>query len=187
MKSSYIFIVLAIMVFVSCSKDETPTDSSTNSVIMPLKFGNKWISRITAYDSIGSVLSSGYDTIHITSDTIIQGVNWYNGLYANRPDGLWLREGGGIFLFAKYPASINDSYYINFGNDSVKVISTNMSVTVPSGNYSCYQYRITHHGNTEVIFYFAVDKGFIKAEYYTTKNGRTYELIVLELQTLILH
>jgi hypothetical protein len=161
-------------------------------VIIPLKVGNSWTYKVTAYDSLGAILpfSIGDISLRVTSETTIGSEKWYqvNGsLLTNRADGMWSRDSAGREqLTFKYPANVNDSYSSSGG--PIVVSTTNQTVTVPQGQYACYGYRQGSGTGFDVIQYCAPNVGLVKVEaYQQTLSGRQYVATTFELKALTIN
>ncbi len=186
-------LVLALCVLnLSCKKDESSPAAALFGSIMPLKVGNSWTYKITGYDFLGAVLpfSFGDISLRITNETTIGSEKWYSldgSLVTNRADGLWSRDSlGREQLDLKYPANVNDTY--TSGSSQIVVTSTNQSIGVPQGQYSCYAYRYGSGTSFEVVQFCAPNVGIVKIEgYQRTLSGRTYVATTFELKGLTLN
>jgi hypothetical protein len=201
-------LLVTLFLQAGCKKDDNPVNQGgTNpTVLMPLKIGNQWIYRAVSLDSLGNVQNSDTSTFKIVRDTSIQNEKWYfigrdstaRELLTNRSDGLWymrLTSSGtvaqSVVLFAKHPANVNDTW---LGPDSTtaKLLAKNVSVTVPQGTYSCFQYTYANKNTQDLqqTKYFPVGVGFVRDEFYSkTSSGQSYvagrrELIGLSLNKL---
>jgi hypothetical protein len=217
MKNSRIFLLIVLGTIVGCKKDDSPIATNPiadNRSIMPLKIGNRWMGTFALYDSTGRITYSS-DTLLVTlfaieRDTIIQGERWYvtsgaslpptsfhpSLLLTARADGLWGRpnntSSSGSYLIAKFPCSLNDSYVT--GKDSnyrATLLSTNSSVSVPRGMYSCYQYRVSDRNNLsdyKSAYFMYPDSGFIRVDQYARMStGQCYVNASVFLKTLVLN
>ncbi|MBX2989832.1 MAG: hypothetical protein KF749_01545 [Bacteroidetes bacterium] len=154
MTKTNLFLIGAMVFFVSCSKDTEPTATGTNGtdVILPLKVGNQWIYQLTYSDTT----RPSYDTIAVTRDTLIGTEQWFlvrdlrffsfgvgprETWWTNRSTGLWGRDSGVSWLEWKFPASVGDSYLRPDG-DTVRILATNVPISVPAGRFPSYQYGI---------------------------------------------
>lgn len=141
----------------ACQNDQpAPVDPPGNQEppipILPLGPGKSWSHRVIIYDTAGMMVSRDTVVTTITLDTLIQGERWFAGepwagaWLANRGDGLYSLPAATRMpiLFLKHPAVRGEIYYGGAsGEDTVSVLSTVSSVTVPKGIYTCVRYRFT--------------------------------------------
>jgi hypothetical protein len=206
LKPSAIIIVLAAVFYCcSCNTSDNPVAPPVqSSVMMELKQGNQWTYRTTAFDSSGNVRSTGTTESRIVRDTMINNESWFFvrsdsttfELFTNKSDGLWymsLNSSGKIsqapVLIAKYPADVNDSWP-SLSGYTMKLAAKDMSVSVPSGTYSCYQYSIFDSASQSVLLnlYFSIGKGYVRSdELSRTPSGRTYVVYRKDLMNLTLN
>jgi hypothetical protein len=72
---------------------------------------------------------------------------------------------------------------------TAKFTVKDISVSVPSGSYSCYQYTFSEKNSQDVsrMIYFSIGKGYVRNVHLSkTKSGQTYvdyrsDLITLKL------
>lgn len=164
---------IAILLLSGCVESPTST-SSSSSVLMPLKIGNQWIGR-TASDSAGSTVYT-YDTLTIVEEVVKEGETWYKAntgeLFMNRENvGLLHAENdssdGCGCAIAEFPAERGDTMMLPDMSvllpnqtqpvDQVigrEVLSTDTSITVPAGTYSCYHYEVKVYSpaNARLLF-----------------------------------
>ena len=156
--------LLGLLLFTlsSCRKSN-PVNSSSGQQMWPLQVGNTWVMRWDRLDTSGNVLSSGYDTTLVTGDTLISGNTWYHvswggistDLMINKSDGVYNMSNGTAQPTWKYPAKVGDQYVLLAGSHYMNIQSTDTSLTVPEGIYSCYEYRdfqVADNLPTEVDF-----------------------------------
>jgi hypothetical protein len=220
MKKLNLLIALLVISFIlsSCG-DITNSDPNINtkviqynkvlanqvqSVIMPLKVGNRWIYRKE---------NSKLDTTEVMSMLKINGEDWFNvkhirmgNLFLTNTDvGLWYRCECETqsYLLAKYPINSNSFttgfyYGIQLIEDSlgnyhtiidtlyneVKIENT-VEVNVPKGKFTAILYKsnlksinIVHYFTIDLYFYYVPDLGLIKLEeYYNGSISQTFELV----------
>jgi hypothetical protein len=170
---------------------------------MELKVGNQWTYLSTFFDSLGNAQFTDTIGYKIIRDTLINSEKWFfvgndanpSELLTNRSDGLWYMNfnpsgipGQGAVLIAKYPASVNDTWFY-LDSTTAKLAAKDISVNVPSGTYSCFQYSYTEKHSQDVsrMLYFSIGKGYVRNESLSkTNSGRTYvedrrDLISLKL------
>jgi hypothetical protein len=203
MKSLAIFLLIgfSLFIFSSCKTSHSLANSSQNDQqILPLKVGDTWVFRYTHFDTTGAIQKTVYDTLMISTDTLVAGDTWYefsthNGrFYTNKPDGLWMMAGGTYpitpTLLYKYPASVGDSWNTSYANSmtlQVSVEQVNVSLTVPQGKYPCYEYRTSYNSKPQEDDYFCPGVGFIADDYYSyTNSGRMYKGAHRELVSVTL-
>jgi hypothetical protein len=136
--------------------------------IMPLAIGNRWIYYTETWDTLGWPTGARYDTVIIVSDTIIDGINWFNdnrgGRYSHQEGGLWKYWSGNLCLLAMYPAEVgemcnNCPQYANPLNPQLEVLTTDWQVTVDPGTYSCYRYYMSFGYYEPIVYYFYYSPG----------------------------
>jgi hypothetical protein len=69
-----LYLLLTTLLFISCDQGNVPNASLQ---IMPLKVGNRWIGRITEYDTNGNVASTRLDTLTVYKSEVVKGETWY--------------------------------------------------------------------------------------------------------------
>ena len=153
---------------------------------MPLKLGNYWKMEHTLYDSLGNVFYIDTTSQEVVRDTLLNNVHLfsfgsYKYYYTNNADGLWdyIFDSSGNeehYLYLKYPCKAGDIYDYQTGRPPVvvTVVSTNETVQVKAGSFSCILYRfdfpeIPSHTN----IYATSGIGIVKSE--TFSKGNTYQ------------
>jgi hypothetical protein len=128
-----LYLLLTALLFIACDQGNVP---NAPLQIMPLKVGNRWIGRITEYDTNGNVASTRFDTLTVYKSEVVNGETWYyrtmspavltirNGnpdsllfdtvqyAFTNRVDGLYQAEVTNFanpHCIAKYPATEGDT------------------------------------------------------------------------------
>ena len=204
MTMKYLFLAAVLTIGLAlqsaCDKDNPVSQGGGATILMPLKVGNQWTYLLKAYDTSGTAMVTDTITFALLRDTTIQNEKWYFivagasavELLANRPDGLWYRrigpDGQSPVLFAKYPASVNDTW-IGIDSSTARVVSTNAGISVPKGTYTCFHYTYAdkYYQFVTSARFFAVGIGFVRDEYYNlTNSGRTYVAMRRELTNLAL-
>ena len=141
---------------------------------MPLKVGNSWAYTRTDYDSTGALISSHPETTVVVRDTIIEGYTWYvlqgtffqNGLFTNKPNGLWQRWD--TVSFRSLPMQVNDSCAVIYG--FISLIDSSRQVSVPAGSFNCkyYLYRFPDlDWHVGYAFSYNPHIGMVKTEAYS--------------------
>lgn len=159
MKHALLIILLASYFISSCSdpidiedninKILVINDSLNTNGIKPLAYGNVWYYQVIEYDSTGLITDSYVFSDSVTADTIIDKSRWYrtSGFddywQSNHMDGLRFRKYQYPdpiieWLEAAYPAEIKHSWQCN--KSLRKIISTDTSISVTAGTFSCYYY-----------------------------------------------
>jgi len=187
-------LLISCAIFLLCAgcSDDSGTNGDSDGTIMPLAIGNAWHGTYTLYDELGNPGSSAYYRFEISGDTTINmagsdqawffmertlGTNTYlaDDLYRNGTNGIWMwvefdQEGTEPNLWAKYPASVGNSYLSGpVGNDTVTVMETSENITVPAGNFACYKYKVVSHsfiGQHTDYWWLAPGFGLVKYEEY---------------------
>ncbi len=156
--------------------EECPPDVVPD-VLINLNIPTWFVTDVVEYNTSGGIINA-YETITtIYSDTLIGDSTWMvledasssSHQYAvNRDNGVWYWSdtlSPPEALALKYPATAGENY--PFYEATITVVSTNASVTVPAGTFSCYYYE----ANVPIIgtiakFWCAPNIGIIKAEEY---------------------
>jgi hypothetical protein len=175
-------ITLAVaLVLCLASCDDIGTQTEVIGVIMPMKIGNEWVYKETAFDSVGQPIAIDYDTVRIARDSSLLGEMWFldnHGiLQTNRQDGRWVFAGT-PYMTEKYPARLNDSYVVQDSLSGIlaRVSGANISVVVPAGAYEAYGYRWSRltTANAVADFFFVPNIGMVKAATYSRSSTVTY-------------
>ncbi len=138
-----------------------------NSVILPLRVGNRWLYNVTEYDWRGGIDTQYYASIVVEKDTIIHNERWFyvrgwcggadiSILLTNTNVGLWFKcePCGDSFLEAQYPKVRNPyfsgeiSSFVLTGEDSLLTDTVLRwaryeevaQLEVPYGIYDCTKY-----------------------------------------------
>jgi hypothetical protein len=181
--------------FSGCKENDNSTASLTSwDVIVPLSVGNQWIYLVTDSTASSGRFIVDTITVQIIRDTTIQNEKWYmaerhshtfiptdaskkynTALWINRADGHWVGPYGPgmqflLYLAVKYPASVNDSWQLpqwdyTYPIITPTVISTNVRVDVPAGQFVCYE--IEYRDSVTLVpskAYYAINIGLIKSE-----------------------
>lgn len=154
-KLSFISIALSLMLILTACQDDS-TSPSKSKEIMPLALGNFWVYQQLYYDSNGNLTDSEIDTLLVKRQFTYNGKVYFSfDEYDEEHQDEGLRNAdGGLYqlnydydnetfsedLMFKYPAKTGDVFMIN--EEEVKVISTNATISVPKGSFSCYHYKI---------------------------------------------
>ncbi len=185
MKSIFFILIFAVVLITACSESSSP--SVKKNEIFPLKAGNSWTYQSKSIDT--TIITN----LWVEKDTLIQGESWYKILadsmfsyyYKNLDDGLWALDMQDFIyykpsnLIYKYPAKVNDEYYIE--HEKYKIISIDQKVEVPAGTFSCYVYQNDysnfdgHHYFNEV--YLSQGTGIIKSITYDNKENNENDTI----------
>ena len=181
MKLTPIILMLALA---ACTNGDSPIGTSgfSGTGIIPLKLGNSWQYFATQYDASGSEIWSFPYHLQILEDTLLDYESCYfitgRTLVVNRDDGLWGFDLGkpDQYLVLKYPVSRGYTYSTGAQREySITVRSTDTTVTVAAGTYSCYEYVARHVEGAEIHAYVAPQKGIVLAESYNPRqSGGTY-------------
>lgn len=203
MKSIKKGLLLSVTLFTlaSCNKSN-PVNSPGGEQILPLNMGNTWLMQYTVYDTTGATQGTTYDTTSVTMDTVLAGETWYHIatkissgplFYTNKSDGLWeMTLGSSIAptLLYKYPANVGDNWSVQMDastNYQVSLQSTGASVSVPKGNYACYDYRMLDNSQPVEEVYLNPGLGIVAIDIYaSTNSGRSYRVAHGELVSVSL-
>jgi hypothetical protein len=200
------FLVFILFTAIGCKNSNNPLSAQSNLHIWPLAMGNSWTLRSEVYDSNGVLLDSSAFSFWVKKDTIINSTNCYMlfemaiplATYnMNKSDGLWSlymsTSYQSSYLIYKYPATVGDQYSAPATIDGVtatvnyKLISTNASVSVPAGNFNCYQYQYTDSSGGINNIYLCPGVGPIKISHtLITSTSRIYMDLNAELKSYIL-
>jgi hypothetical protein len=210
----FLFVATAIQ---SCKKNDNPIVNNTQPAtpFIPLAVGNKWTYTFKGFDTTGNLQWTNSYYTQITRDTLIQNQQWFlypqnTSLYPidyliarNQTDGFysWDTLLNTSILLYKYSAARNYSYNIpiKVADTTMYLMATVVSVdtliTVPAGQFTCYNYFIpptffTRRGN--VYAYggentYISEKGIAKKQYVQlTPSGHFYVYQSMELQSIVL-
>jgi hypothetical protein len=208
MKMSFFctIVILIILFFVSCTHSTTSnpviTPNNDSTGIWPMKVGNEWIYETTIYDSNNVITGKYNDTLKIIKDTILGSEKAFmlespraKLAYASpkpyyiRPDGVYADPDGygTIHLYIKYPAIINEMYFLcqNCGDTTI-ISSLSQWISTIAGSFNCINYsRRVHIDNNLYRYslesYFSVGIGKIKEIYGQLPYEKYYGKRVTEL------
>lgn len=172
---------LSFQLVLLCGKTENEITDPYGiiSPIYPLKVGNKWTFRKTYSSAGGTVLGSDTVTQTIVGETMIEGEKWFLLRSTDNVDQLMTARQDGIYLYYpdiktavlryKYPVNMGEQYTSGYEEwtgavdtlvaFSMAVASTNEAISVPSGNYQCYEYYAP-----EVVATFGIETNGIGSE-----------------------
>jgi hypothetical protein len=167
MKAIVCVLVMLTLLF-ACGKDNS-TNPGPTTQIMPLKIGNSWTFSRATFDANGHTVIIDTLTETIVRDTIINNERWYiallssgdssrTDLMTNRADGLWGRRYDEAFIAINYPMAVGDT----LGDDGLFMTleSDTTSITVPAGDFSCYNYHL-FGSNIDIYNYYSPGIGQI--------------------------
>jgi hypothetical protein len=172
----------------ACGKKDK-INNSDNDVIMPLTIGNEWQGVLKTFTISGTMISEIPWTYRLDTKKEINNISWFemkyivndtetvnsNLLFTNRDDGLWARLNCDTStcpteLWAKYPAVKYDTFFtVNDTFPNAVVISTDTTINIPLGEYSCYAYRWYTPGgfNDYNVYYLTINLGLIRKELFS--------------------
>lgn len=189
---------LSICMLPSCQKSN-PVGPTGGQQIIPLKIGNTWLMHYTGYDTTGITRGAIDDTFKITTDTVVAGDTWYSisstvfsTLYlTNKSDGIWTSGSSTApCLIFKYPANVGDNWNAQVDPSTtfqISLQSKTISVTVPKGTYTCYEYRLITNSQPYLDLYLSPGVGFVAMDVYSSTNsGRSYKQAHGELTSFTL-
>jgi len=193
MKNSLLIILLSFFFSTSCKKENSDSQSSggTSQTIIPLAQGNIWNYRRISFPQ----QDTSFFSIWISGDTIVGSENWFkqysgqdssNYIFTkNKQDGFhyYHQNVGTDDLVYKYPAVVGDNYVASYYIDSITVQNIDTNITVPAGQFSCYEYHINEMGFYIYLSYFSPGTGKIKTISYTNGTvSNVSELISYHLE-----
>lgn len=173
----YLFLLLSLsFMFLSCSKDDNPTESQGSSAFipLPLKFQNYWTFNSTTPSGITEYTNTITSTTVINNETIFV----FNDDWLFDKDGFYYSDGAlyGLkvsnpsntteLIFPKNP-SVGQMWTITGEGFTLLLEAINVSVTVPAGTFSCYKILSTPPSgstNTQFYLYWSNGIGPVKAE-----------------------
>lgn len=187
MKLSCFFLIISLtMLNYSC--DENSTEGNFSDNLIPFKLNNSWEYVHFLYDSSGNVISLDTAITQIVKDTVISGIRFYkygiNSIdhYTTKEDGVWLYFFHFVdsteehSLYFKYPCKNGDTYSFTLGRPHalVSIISTNQSVEVEAGIFTCILYRFDLEGlDSYINIFIAPGIGIVKYENYQKRTTNT--------------
>jgi hypothetical protein len=78
MKANSFFFIAALLLLVSCKKEQTTYQPIPQADYMALQVGNYWIFEGYEQDSSGTYIPTGdWDSVYISKDTVIRGETYY--------------------------------------------------------------------------------------------------------------
>lgn len=189
MKKLGIFFFIGL-VLVSYSCDDSTTNSYFPNRLIPFKLNNSWEYVHFFYDTSGNVISLDTTITQVVKDTVISGIRFYKygnysiDHYTTKEDGIWLYEfhldsTEEHSLYFKYSCKKGDTYPFILGRPHavVSILSTNQSVQVEAGTFSCILYRFDLEGlDSYLNIYIAPGIGIVKYEnFQARKSGTIYK------------
>jgi hypothetical protein len=193
-----IVFCFVFLLFSGCDKHSSVLEPKLQSnEILPLVIGNQWSYNSFTYDSSGAITSSQDISYGVSGDTIIDGSKWFKVLglpTSNRDSGLCVFGHSGPFLLLKYPAAVQDSFYLQPNSCYVYIISIDTTISISFGTFKCYAYELRSPPSLNAIEirrtinFWSPCVGQIKVESYrsTSTNSRQYLSDVTVLSSVIL-
>ncbi len=196
------FLLLALFSFILFGCSDSGTSGSTddpNAFIIPLNVGYYWVMDNSDFSADGSSHAQANDTIKISPQTRLSPKNEtfydYDGRYVTKhSDGLYSTDNlsEGPYLYIKYPASVGDAFRDGRFTQTTQmtiqrpgksdtsitlytrytVAGKDKSISVPAGNYSCYEYLTAwFQDKTNTVYqedhlYFSPNIGQIMVEHF---------------------
>ena len=185
----------AMMAIAGCGESSPSGNDNPNNAdrLVPLAVGNQWIYETTTTDSTGKS-STKSDTTRITRDTTIQGEKWFffNNDVAptvSRTDGVysWDPKTNTARIFVRYPGTVGSSY--ERGSQRYTISSINTTVSVPAGDFACYQVTVTDQNAPRLLGTISIAPGIgtIKIEALDKRtDGSVKGSIRMELKSYTL-
>lgn len=202
MKRCGLFLLLLIVTFVSCKKETeepscpgpTPAATPVANNYFKLAVGNYWVYETYKIDTNGveTLTTVGSDSSYVSGDTTWNGNTYY--MLFDFLGTTWLRDSAGFmvdttgqvyFTNAVFNLPVAFTYYGgNIGYNEKMTVSTPVSVTVPAGTFSCYDWKITAH-LTDPAYqwgairyshdYYSEGTGKVKQVFFFYSQPDTYE------------
>lgn len=153
----YIALFLIAAAFSACKKnveEDCPVQPGPAPVsasnYFKLQTGNYWIYDRYTIDTNNMETFTGQDSAYVWGDTVVNGNTYYKLFdhYATRvlrdSSGFIIDTNGDIyFTNAIFNLPVSFTYYgLNVGYSEGMTISTPVSVTVPAGTYSAYDWQL---------------------------------------------
>ena len=179
---------LSLLILAGCSSNSGT--NSNDTVIMPLKVGNKWTGKLWTLDEASHNYYERQGIYRISNDTSYDNATWYvmdriidvdtsTGYFTfhNENDGLHSLYEISVqnfmkTLWAKHPASVGDEYLSGPNNsETVTVTAVDTVITVAYGDFICTVYRHEYNstsGPKEDIYYLGPNIGLVKIEFFQT-------------------
>ena len=169
-------IGIVLVTLCQCGKDSNPVTGSLPDPLIPMAVGNRWINRVSVYDTSGNPSYSYLDTSRIYRDTLISNEVWFDffeqGLRQNRADGVWLMTWPSPIL--QFPTLADSSSYLPWDSSYIKLLSRNTTITVPKGTFVCYEYSHIYPSHAHPLgdkYFIARKVGIVKREIYNLFLG----------------
>jgi hypothetical protein len=189
MRISIIFVCLSSVIISGCKKNDLIVNPLVDvKGIIPLSVGAQWNYNVYAIDTMNVLQLVNTLSYKIISDSIINNIRWYKFSKINRYSwenpseflctntqvGLISRISSGSQLVFKYPAAVQDSFYVNEVVNYLHVISIDTLITIPVGTFHCYAFEnnqpvfYSAYGGSREILYLSPDAGLVKVEAYAS-------------------
>lgn len=180
-------IVLVAVTLSGCKKN--PLQPSETRAFYPLTRGNTW-----SY-VVSPNLLRGQDSIDVQTvvrDTVIDAQTWsfltytygnprnrFGMWYRNSDQGLWMLYSPSPVLYYRYPCQPGDTYPGPAGIDTIRVVSTQLQLSVPAGTFTCilYERSITQYFSSGPFTFYtdsyvSPGTGEVKTEFYSADSTK---------------
>ena len=202
-RSVPLFLLLPLLLLTGGCDLFSPSPERQQS-LLPLAVGNEWVFRSTTTYTTGSPPASRLDTIRVVSDTTVGSETWYHltdtgqktSYYVTlRVDGVW-KDLASPRLLYRYPATAGQTYAFS-PDESIQVVRTDASISVPAGTFSAFHYRFLRERidlNGQVYentypcdYYLAPGIGWVSmtTRYIWLRSGDKLELAAVEERELL--
>ena len=173
-KLFYLLAIAALVIFGSCSKNETKEPERTKPML-----GTKWTYWYKKYDAVG-VFDKGFRVIYTASaEQTVNNQTWLVitdstqtplFLLSQQADGLYHQVNNTPYLLCKFPAAVNDTYNsFNRGDDEIITVKeTGITVNVPKGDMVCNRYEGEQGNVVRDVMWYNPDVWFVKKETYVS-------------------
>jgi hypothetical protein len=196
--------MLMILLVAGCATKDPLQPTDVKRDIMPLKDGISWTYKLYIYNAPNPTpMDSLIYIVRISGTTVMDQETWFNSLHLLRQSGYTddssiyyytLRDSGlcvrlsaanPVRLKVKAPGNVGTTFtgynefmaaYF-FGETTVpgEIISTNAAISVPLGNYSCYQSRLNYApGEAYYEEYYAYNVGMVRGELMVNYSDTYY-------------
>jgi len=199
-KLTFMFFIVSLSIISGCVGSGT---DSGDTDIMPLAIGSNWTGKLWTLSEDGTAMFEEKSVYYVAESFSGDSLDWYvinhvlgdgdttGGIFvfANGSQGLYSfyeTDSGAamVNLWAKYPASRNDTYYSGPDNSEfVRVIAEDTVITVLDVDYICNVYRreaLIYSDHPPIDnYYLGPNIGFVQVEKYRTNISGIYYLYQL--------
>lgn len=185
MKKYFVTILFLsfLLGFNSCSNNNIIDPLATiQQGMIPLKVGFNWTWNVTLFDQNGKVLESHLWYVEIVKDTMINNEKWFLEKEGNTLSAYPITNRDGVtYSYSNghpsiiFNTIIEDTTLPSTNSNGSYLVSKNILIHVPYGNFTCNNYRVYLDFNDKKIlvqnYYLEFNKGIIKTESFSYKSG----------------